>query len=79
MCEVFLKFSFIHTLFSYCCYSIIPIEKTSLIQYNKVSGRYLYEGKILIIEDDLRYKHNLKLFYPGMDMRYLQLRIFPEQ
>ena len=45
MCEVFLKFSFIHTLFSYCCYSIIPIEKTSLIQYNKVSGRYLYEGK----------------------------------
>lgn len=27
------------------CYSSIWIEKTSLIQYNKVSGRYLYEGK----------------------------------
>ena len=30
-------------LFRY--YSSIWIEKTSLIQYNKVSGRYLYEGK----------------------------------
>ena len=30
-------------LFRY--YSSICIEKTSLIQYNKVSGRYLYEGK----------------------------------
>ena len=30
-------------LFRY--YSSIWIEKTALIQYNKVSGRYLYEGK----------------------------------
>ena len=30
-------------LFRY--YSSIWIEKASLIQYNKVSGRYLYEGK----------------------------------
>ena len=30
-------------LFRY--YSSIWIEKTSLIQYNKVLGRYLYEGK----------------------------------
>ena len=30
-------------LFRY--YSSIWIEKTSLMQYNKVSGRYLYEGK----------------------------------
>lgn len=35
--------------------------------------------KILIIEDDLRYKHSLKLFCLGMDMKYLQLRIFPKQ
>ena len=33
--------------------------------------------KILIIEDDFTIQ--TQLFYPGMDMRYLQLRIFPEQ
>ncbi len=34
MYKIILKFPFNNT-----------IEKTSLIQYNKVSGRYLYEGK----------------------------------
>lgn len=50
-------------LFRY--YSSIWIEKTSLIQYNKVSGRYLYEGKILIIEDDFTIQTQLKTLLSG--------------
>ena len=48
-------------LFRY--YSSIWIEKTSLIQYNKVSGRYLYEGKNTIIEDDFTIQTQLKTLF----------------
>ncbi len=35
--------------------------------------------KILIIEDDFTIQTQLKTLLSGMDMKYLQLRIFPKQ
>lgn len=68
MYKIILKFPFNNT-----------IEKTSLIQYNKVSGRYLYEGKILIIEDDFTIQTQLKTLLSGNGYEVFAVTDFPKQ